>query len=112
MSGVLQRRKGKLAISWSADGLIGRVSLDGQHWASVEWSKKRRQRCIEVVEGHCLAHAASIRGQAASELPGNTRALLVSLHPTGGAAVSKIEVLPQTRSNANVELSKANVQRG
>jgi hypothetical protein len=33
----------------------------------VEWSEKRKQWCIEDCEGRCLAHAASIRGQAASK---------------------------------------------
>jgi hypothetical protein len=58
---------GEIAIAWSANGLIGRVSLDGEHWASVEWSEKRNRWCIEDVEGRCLAHAASIRGSADSK---------------------------------------------
>jgi hypothetical protein len=60
-------RAGKLMIAWEPSGLIGRVELDGAHWASVEWSEKRQQWCIEDVEGRCLTHAASIRGQAASK---------------------------------------------
>jgi hypothetical protein len=57
---------GEIAISWTSNGLIGRVALDGRHWASVEWSEKRQRWCIEDCEGRCLKHVASIRGQAAS----------------------------------------------
>src|SRR5580700_4689574 len=39
-------RAGKLTIAWQPSGLIGRVSLDGEHWASVEWSEKRQAWCI------------------------------------------------------------------
>jgi hypothetical protein len=27
-----------VAVSWTADGLIGRVTVNDEHWASVEWS--------------------------------------------------------------------------
>jgi hypothetical protein len=60
-------RAGELTIAWQPSGLIGRVSLDGEHWASVEWSEKRQQWCIEDVEGRCLTHTASIRGMSASK---------------------------------------------
>jgi hypothetical protein len=60
------KRAGTLAISWGADG-IGKVTVDGEHWASVEWSEKREQWCIEDVEGRCLRHSASIHGKAASK---------------------------------------------
>jgi hypothetical protein len=60
-------REGELAVSWTARGLIGRVSLAGEHWASVEWSEKRQQWCVEDVEGRCLTHVASIRGAADSK---------------------------------------------
>lgn len=56
-----------LAISWSPDGLIGRISLDGMQWAAVEWSEKRQQWCIEDAAGQCLRHVGSIRGAAASK---------------------------------------------
>jgi hypothetical protein len=57
----------KLAISWSANGLIGRVEVDGEHWASVEWSEERQQWCIEDCAGHGPRNAASIRGAAKSK---------------------------------------------
>lgn len=60
-------RAGELAIAWQVGGLIGRLTLDGEHWASVEWSEKRQRWCVEDVEGQCLKHVASIRGQAASK---------------------------------------------
>ena len=59
-------RAGTIAVAWSANG-VGRLSLDGKHWASVELSEKRQQWCIEDVEGRCLKHAASIRGKAKSK---------------------------------------------
>jgi len=66
MTGDAIKRGGRLAVSWIVDGLIGQVTLDGEHWASVEWSVKRQQWCIEDAEGRCLAHRASIHGAAAS----------------------------------------------
>jgi hypothetical protein len=59
-------RAGTLTISWEPSGLIGRVALDGEHWASVEWSEKRQAWCIEDCEGRCLAHVDSIRATAES----------------------------------------------
>jgi hypothetical protein len=59
-------RSGVIAISWGPTG-IGEVTLDGEHWASVEWSEKRQAWCIEDVEGRCLTHTASIRGQIAGK---------------------------------------------
>jgi hypothetical protein len=47
-------RDGTIAVAWSADG-IGRLSLDGEHWASVEWPEKRQQWCIEDVEGRVVS---------------------------------------------------------
>jgi len=46
---------------------IGRISIDGVVWASVEWSEQRQAWCIEDAEGACLAHRAHIRGQEASK---------------------------------------------
>jgi hypothetical protein len=62
----MAQRDGTIAIQWSGDG-IGLVMLDGKHWASVEWSEKRQQWCVEDVEGQCLRHTTSIHGQAASK---------------------------------------------
>jgi hypothetical protein len=64
--GSPMNRSAEIAISWSRDG-IGRVTLNGEHWASVEWSEKRQRWCVEDCEGRCLTHVASIRGQAASK---------------------------------------------
>jgi hypothetical protein len=44
------QRLGKLSISWSTAGLVGHVSLDGEHWASVEWSEKRQRWCVEIAK--------------------------------------------------------------
>ena len=56
-----------IAIAWTPDGLIGRVSLDGVQWAAVEWSEKRQQWCIEDAAGQCLRHVGSIKGAATSK---------------------------------------------
>jgi hypothetical protein len=89
-NGARGYRDGKMTIAWQPDGLIGRVSLNREHWASVEWSEKHQAWCIEDVEGRCLAHAASISGQVKSELQGNTRALLVSRRPSSSRSCSGV----------------------
>ena len=60
-------RQSPISITWSGDGLIGRVAIDGEHWASVEWSEKRQRWCVEDSQGQCLKHTASIRGAAESK---------------------------------------------
>ena len=60
-------RHQSIAITWVRNGEVGHLTIGGEHWASVEWSEKRQQWCIEDVEGRCLTHAASIRGSAASK---------------------------------------------
>jgi hypothetical protein len=60
-------RHGPIAIAWTGDGLIGRLTIGDELWAAVEWSEKRQRWCIEDAEGRCLSHAASIRGSAASK---------------------------------------------
>ena len=58
------RRQRPVEVKWSAT--IGQISIDGEHWANVEWSYKREAWCIEDAEGACLKHTAHIRGQEAS----------------------------------------------
>ena len=60
-------RQSPIAIAWTDDGLIGRLTIDGELWAAVEWSEKRQRWCIEDAEGQCLRHTASIRGAAESK---------------------------------------------
>lgn len=60
------RRAQPVTIDWTHDG-IGRMSINGEFWAAVEWSEKRQAWCIEDAEGQCLSHAASIRGQATAK---------------------------------------------
>jgi hypothetical protein len=60
-------RQSPITIEWDGDGLIGRVSVDGAHWASVEWSEKRQRWCVEDSQGQCLRHVGSIKGMAASK---------------------------------------------
>ena len=60
-------RKRPIKIEWTGDGLIGRLTIGGEHWAAVEWSEKRQRWCVEDAEGKCLTHAASIKGMAESK---------------------------------------------
>lgn len=65
---VEPRRAQRVTIEWSNDGAaIGRLYVGGEYWGAVEWSAKRQAWCVEDVEGACLRHVASIRGQAASK---------------------------------------------
>src|SRR5262249_6430128 len=52
-------------ITWSGDGAIGRISINAEYWAAVEWSERRQAWCIEDAEGRCLAHKEN--GQAISK---------------------------------------------
>jgi hypothetical protein len=61
------RRALPIALGWNSDGTIGRITINGEYWAAVEWSEQRQCWCIEDAEGECLAHASHIRGQAASK---------------------------------------------
>jgi hypothetical protein len=56
-----------IKIEWLRDGSVGRLYIRGEYWGAVEWSERRQAWCIEDAEGQCLAHAASIRGQATSK---------------------------------------------
>jgi hypothetical protein len=66
-SEAVQRRK-PIKVIWSKDGArLGRITINGTHWAAVEWSEKRQAWCIEDAEGKCLQHAESIRGQVSTK---------------------------------------------
>jgi hypothetical protein len=55
-----------IALKWNGDSSIGNLIIGGKLWASVEWSEKRQQWCVEDSEGRCLTHRPSIHGMAAS----------------------------------------------
>jgi hypothetical protein len=38
------------------------LTINGELWAEVEWSDKRRAWCIQDAEGRCLTHVESIVG--------------------------------------------------
>jgi hypothetical protein len=61
------RRARSIAIAWNSEGTIGRITIDGQYWAAVEWSEERQAWCIEDAEGKCLAHKSHIHGQGRSK---------------------------------------------
>jgi hypothetical protein len=61
------RRSQPVSITWETGNLIGRIVIDGQQWASVEWSDHHQCWCIEDSQGACLQHVASIHGAAASK---------------------------------------------
>src|SRR5689334_15152879 len=39
------------------------LTINGQLWASVEWSPSRRAWCIQDASGRCLAHCDAIHGE-------------------------------------------------
>ena len=61
------RRALPIALDWNSDGTIGRITINGEYWAAVEWSEPRQCWCIEGAEGACLGHASHIQGQARSK---------------------------------------------
>jgi hypothetical protein len=63
------RRALPIALDWNSDGTIGRITINGEYWAAVEWSERRQCWCIEDAEGACLAHTSHIQGQARSKRP-------------------------------------------
>ena len=58
-------RSRPIVLKWDGN-CIGRLTIGGKHWASVEWSEKRQRWCVEDSEGRCLTHRPSIHGMAAS----------------------------------------------
>jgi hypothetical protein len=54
------RRQRPIIIHW--DGLIGKLTIDGEIWGAVEWSEKRQAFCVEDAEGRCLSHHSHIHG--------------------------------------------------
>jgi hypothetical protein len=48
------RRQLPITITWSGDGAIGRISINAEYWAAVEWSERRQAWCIEDAEGRSL----------------------------------------------------------
>jgi hypothetical protein len=48
-------RQKPIAIEWHGDN-IGRIKIDGELWAAVEWSEKHQRWCIEDAAGKCLTH--------------------------------------------------------
>lgn len=60
------RRSKPLSITWHGD-LTGRIRIDGEYWAAVEWSNEHQCWCIEDSQGRCLAHREAIHGAAASK---------------------------------------------
>lgn len=53
---ALDARQRPIEIAWSGDTMIGQFTIDGELWASVEWSQKYMRCCIEDAEGRCLTH--------------------------------------------------------
>jgi hypothetical protein len=61
------RRLQQPSIHWSSDGKMGRIYIDEEHWASIEWSEKLQSWCIEDAEGRCLSHRSHVHGKAAAK---------------------------------------------
>jgi len=39
------------------------LTINGEMWSEVEWSRSRQRWCIQDAAGHCLAHVEHIVGQ-------------------------------------------------
>jgi hypothetical protein len=39
------------------------LTIDGQLWSEVEWSRSRRRWCVQDAAGQCLTHVEHIVGQ-------------------------------------------------
>jgi hypothetical protein len=39
------------------------LTINGELWSEVEWSRSRQRWCIQDAAGHCLAHVEHIVGQ-------------------------------------------------
>jgi hypothetical protein len=39
------------------------LTIDGEMWSEVEWSRSRQAWCIQDAAGHCLTHVEHIVGQ-------------------------------------------------
>src|SRR5262245_66328082 len=39
------------------------LTVNGEMWSEVEWSRSRQRWCIQDAAGHCLAHVEHIIGQ-------------------------------------------------
>jgi hypothetical protein len=58
-----KRRWGVIAVRFRpGPPAIYSLTIDGQHWAAIEWSASRQTWCIEDSSGHCLAHCEHIHG--------------------------------------------------
>ena len=55
------RRHKSVKVEWH--GMIGRLTIGGEHWGAVEWSEKRQAWCIEDAQGRCLSHSAHVHAQ-------------------------------------------------
>ena len=66
-SDIDPRRSLPLTVDWNTENLIGRVTIAGELWCTVEWSEERQAWGIEDAEGSYFTHKSSIHGQAASK---------------------------------------------
>src|SRR5262245_35948025 len=39
------------------------LTIDGQLWSEVEWSRTRQRWCVQDAAGHCLTHVEHIVGE-------------------------------------------------
>jgi hypothetical protein len=39
------------------------LTIEGQLWSEVEWSRARQSWCIQDASGHCLAHCDHVHGE-------------------------------------------------
>jgi hypothetical protein len=60
-----KRRYGVIETRFTQCGGIAmyNLSVNGEHWACVEWSPARRAWCIQDASGRCLSHCDAVHGQ-------------------------------------------------
>src|SRR5215831_9980355 len=60
-----RRRYGVIETRFRQHGQVAiyTLSIAGQIWAQVEWSRSRNAWCVQDASGRCLAHCDAIYGQ-------------------------------------------------
>jgi hypothetical protein len=56
------RRRGQIMVE-TVNAELYRIRIDGELWASVEWSPTKGVWCVEDGIGKCLAHVGHIHGE-------------------------------------------------
>ena len=60
-----KRRYGVIEVRYHHRGQVAAyyLTINGEVWACVEWSPRRRAWCVQDASGRCLAHCDAIHGE-------------------------------------------------